>query len=94
MGIRQQGRRNKVERDLAVMCNRENHHESSDEIDEVRTALSKLPGEQQAILEMRYVEGFGIQQIAAVLGIATGTVKSRLFTARELLRNILTKENP
>ncbi|MGD9646932.1 MAG: RNA polymerase sigma factor [Pirellulales bacterium] len=57
--------------------------------DAVRVALRRLPADQQAILELRYVEGFGIEQIAAALGIAAGTVKSRLFHARQHLRTFL-----
>jgi RNA polymerase sigma-70 factor (ECF subfamily) len=66
----------------------------SDTADAVRTALRRLPAEQQAILELRYVEGFGIEQIATSLGIAAGTVKSRLFHARQHLRNFLLKVEP
>lgn len=95
LGIRRQGRQREVEQDLAAMCKPAGEREAvADHIDEVRVALRKLPGDQQAILEMRYVEGFGIQQIAEALGIAAGTVKSRLFSAREQLRGILTRETP
>lgn len=66
----------------------------SDTADAVRAALRHLPTEQQAILELRYVEGFGIEQIATALGIASGTVKSRLFHARQHLRDILLKVEP
>ena len=48
--------------------------------------------EQKAILELRYVDDFDIKQIAEALGIAAGTAKSRLFHAREQLREILTKK--
>ncbi len=66
----------------------------SDTTDAVRTALRRLPAEQQAILELRYVEDFSIEQIATALGIAAGTVKSRLFHARQHLRNFLKKVEP
>lgn len=68
--------------------------ERSDTADAVRTALRHLPTEQQAILELRYVEGFGIEQIATALGIAAGTVKSRLFHARQHLKAILQQVEP
>ena len=66
----------------------------SDTADAVRAALRRLPAEQQAILELRYVEGFGIEQIATALGIAAGTVKSRLFHARQHLRDVLLRVEP
>ena len=53
--------------------------------------IKGLPNEQQIVLKLFYVEGYKIHQIAATLNIATGTVKSRLFTAREKLKTILKK---
>ena len=55
----------------------------------LRTALKQLPGESQAVLSMHYLESMGVQEIAHSLGIPSGTVKSRLFHAREQLRNAL-----
>jgi len=51
--------------------------------------IKALPNEQQIVLKMFYVEGYKINQIAKLLNIAKGTVKSRLFTAREKLKTIL-----
>ena len=90
--VRRQQRRRVVERDVAVA--REptpDVQAATDTTDAVRVALGRLPADQQAILELRYVEEYGIKQIAEVLGIAEGTVKSRLFHAREHLRDIITK---
>lgn len=53
--------------------------------------IKGLPNEQQIVLKLFYVEGYKIHQIAATLNIAKGTVKSRLFTAREKLKIILKK---
>jgi len=60
-----------------------------DSVDAVRGALRRLSADQQAILELRYVEEFSTEQIAEALGIAVGTVKSRLFHARQKLREYL-----
>lgn len=95
LGIRRQARRRQVERDLAFNREADSPTEHvSDNSDEVRSALCKLSVEQQTILELRYVEDFSIVQIAEILSIPAGTVKSRLFSAREQLRDILTRENP
>jgi len=51
--------------------------------------IKGLPNEQQTVLKLFYVEGYKIHQIATTLNIAKGTVKSRLFTAREKLKIIL-----
>jgi len=56
---------------------------------DVGVAVRKLSAEQQAILHLRYVDGYGIEQIAEALAIPAGTVKSRLFHAREHLRQLL-----
>lgn len=52
-------------------------------------ALASLDADQRAILVLRDVRGLDYDQIAVVLGVAVGTVKSRLFRAREALRGIL-----
>ena len=55
----------------------------------VLDALGRLDGEYRAVLVMRDVEGFDYQQMAEVLGLPLGTVKSRLFRARVALRDEL-----
>jgi len=55
--------------------------------------IKGLPNEQQIVLKLFYVEGYKIHQIAELLNIAKGTVKSRLFTAREKLKSILKTRN-
>lgn len=53
---------------------------------QVARALSALDVEQRAILVLRDVQGLEYDQIASVLEVAVGTVKSRLFRARAALR--------
>jgi RNA polymerase sigma-70 factor (ECF subfamily) len=60
--------------------------EPSDDVDALRTALARLPGEQRALLSLHYVDGFDVAAIAEILAVPEGTVKSRLHTAREHLR--------
>lgn len=55
-------------------------------------ALSRLPGEQQAVVSLHYFEGLGVEQVARALGYSVGTVKSRLFRARAGLRRRLEQE--
>lgn len=49
-------------------------------------ALRRLPLDQQITLELYYWEDLPIAEIAIVLDVASGTVKSRLGRAREALR--------
>ena len=56
---------------------------------QVLAALGRLDAEYRAVLVMRDVEGFDYQQMADVLGLPLGTLKSRLFRARLALRDEL-----
>ena len=55
----------------------------------VLEALGRLDAEYRAVLVMRDIEGFDYQQMAEVLGLPLGTLKSRLFRARLALRDEL-----
>jgi RNA polymerase sigma-70 factor (ECF subfamily) len=52
----------------------------------VQAALLGLSFDHRAILLLREVEGLSCEVIAATLGVAEGTVKSRLSRAREAMR--------
>ena len=56
---------------------------------QVLAALGRLDPEYRAVLVMRDIEGFDYQQMADVLGLPLGTLKSRLFRARMALRDEL-----
>lgn len=51
-------------------------------------ALHRLPEEQRSLLWLREVEGQSYLELAAILEIPVGTVRSRLFAAREALRKV------
>lgn len=61
------------------------------EID-VKSAIVKLPEEQQVIIYLFYYEGFNVTEIASVLSKPAGTIKYLLFTARESLKQRLTTQ--
>jgi len=52
----------------------------------IRVALDKLPFDQKTALVLREIDGLSYDEIGFSLGIAVGTVKSRLARAREALR--------
>lgn len=58
----------------------------------VRWALAQLPGRDREVLVMRHLEHLSISEMAAVMEIPEGTVKSRHFRALEQLRGLLRDE--
>jgi RNA polymerase sigma-70 factor (ECF subfamily) len=60
--------------------------ESDDSWNTIDELLKKLPQQHKLILTLFYLEQQSIKQIAAVLKLPEGTVKSRVFYARELLK--------
>jgi RNA polymerase sigma factor (sigma-70 family) len=55
-------------------------------------ALKCLSGKDRTILSLKYEEDFQISEIAAILEIPEGTVKSRLYQAREHLKKIMERK--
>ena len=54
----------------------------------IANAFAKLPADQRSILWLREVEGHSYEELAEILGIPQGTVRSRLFAARKALKEI------
>lgn len=59
----------------------------------LRNVIRTLPGDQRMVITLFYLEEFGIAEIGEILGVSTGTVKSRLFYAREKLKETLKDRN-
>ena len=55
----------------------------------VAKALASLDEEQKSVIVLRDIEALGYTEIAEILGVPTGTVKSRLHRARLALRELL-----
>jgi RNA polymerase sigma-70 factor (ECF subfamily) len=54
--------------------------------EQIHLALERLPFDQRTALVLREIDGLSYEEIGFSLGIAVGTVKSRLARAREALR--------
>jgi RNA polymerase sigma-70 factor (sigma-E family) len=52
----------------------------------VRRALARLTAKQRAVLVLRHFEDLGVDEVAAVLGVSVGTVKSQNAAALQRLR--------
>lgn len=63
-----------------------------EEADMIAGAVRSLPVKQRAVVVLYYYQEYSVSEIAVMLGVLEGTVKSRLHTARKLLRKSLAKE--
>jgi len=57
----------------------------------VQECINSLDSESKEVVILRDIQGFSYDEISDILKIAEGTVKSRLFRAREELKNRLKK---
>jgi len=58
----------------------------------LRAALRRLDPMHRCVLELKYLDGLDVREVAEALAIPVGTVKSRLFHARERLRRAMKTE--
>lgn len=59
----------------------------------LEAALRQLPEAFRTVVVLREIEGFGYEEIAEILDVNVGTVKSRLTRGRQALRKILKNES-
>ena len=55
------------------------------------SVVRSLPGQQAAVLTLHYYEDMPVADVAAVLGLAEGTVKAHLYKGRDTLRKVLNR---
>ncbi len=85
------GRRGRIRDRLAREQTPPDRHGSAGRLvdERVVAAIGELSPKLRAIVTLRYIEGLSYDEIADVLEISIGTVKSRLFLAHETLRPLL-----
>lgn len=64
----------------ATLCNR------------VQAALMSLDMDYRTVVILKHMSGFSYQQISEILQLPEKTVKSRLYTARQLMKKMLSTE--
>jgi RNA polymerase sigma-70 factor (ECF subfamily) len=57
--------------------------------EKIQQAIDALPFSQRVVVVLHYLNGMGLKEVADVLDCPVGTVKSRLFHARNTLREQL-----
>jgi len=63
--------------------------EKNAEAEQLHQAILKLPVQQRVVVVMYYINDLSLQEIAEILEIPIGTVKSRLHYGRQSLRKVL-----
>ena len=72
----------------------EEHLESKRLCNRVQGALMELNGEYRTVVVLKHMSGCSYQQISEILQIPEKTVKSRLYTARQLMKKSLQAIEP
>ena len=62
---------------------------SPEDATQIHRALTELPLAFREVLTLHFLEEMPVQQVAEVVGIPAGTVKSRLYHAKRALRDLL-----
>jgi len=81
----------KVRADATTCTESESQCGGQDDVTRLRAAMRRLPDEHRALLSLRYLDGLSVAELGDALGIAQGTVKSRLHHARKRLKQYMEK---
>lgn len=76
-----------IDTDIAFYC-----EAGSEQKIDVGNALMNLPQEQRMVITLYYICGHSVKEVAEILEIPPGTVKSRLSRARSELKKVLGDE--
>jgi len=57
---------------------------------DLRSAIMSLSNDYRLAIVLYYVEGYSIKEVAHILDVPSGTIKSRLSRARVQLKGLLT----
>ena len=91
--LREINRKNQVQEQIMLesipQVEQDDNRES--ELQIIAKLIQLLPFDLKEILQLFYLETQSVEEIGSILSIPTGTVKSRLFRARELLKKELMK---
>lgn len=80
--------------DMSPKLRRPAHQEGALQLRDLDRALQLLPEGQRAALLLVGLEDMSYEDAAAVLRIPVGTLRSRLFRGREMLRDLLDVKTP
>jgi RNA polymerase sigma-70 factor (ECF subfamily) len=76
----------------ATLAARPGEPETIADLDAIRRSFARLDPDQRTLIALYYVDDRSIGEVAAILGVPDGTVKSRLSRARGALAQALARE--
>jgi RNA polymerase sigma factor (sigma-70 family) len=85
-------RRDRESRALSLLSTRDDGGATSldaSSLIDLQHAIVDLPMRQRQCIVLHHLQGYGIDELSALLGISSGTVKSALFRGRDSLRRSL-----
>jgi len=65
---------------------------AAEEAEAIHWALSRLSMDQREALTLHFLEDFSVEEVAGIVGVPPGTVKSRIHYGKRSLRRILDQE--
>ena len=90
--VRRKARVRRNDRTPGGICARAADEDALTSNIDVGNALRRLNDDSYRMVHLHYLHGFNLKEIARITGIPVGTVKSRLHTARNQLRQLLGDE--
>ena len=89
--VNQKSRFEKLSEDVAIQTGPDLEYEQMETVQYIENALSYLEPENRALIVLKHFMDLSYQEIGYILNVPEKMVKSRLFTARQVLRDILLK---
>jgi RNA polymerase sigma-70 factor (ECF subfamily) len=79
--------------DLATLAAETEPIDSEADLASLDAALDTLPIVERDVLTLFYLRDLSLAELADALGVPVGTIKSRLFRARKMLRAAMHERN-
>ena len=67
--------------------------QNPEKVVDIFKCLAVLPEKNKTAIVLHYLEGFSVEEIASTLNVSVSAVKMRLLRGRDLLKNLLDKED-
>ncbi len=83
------GRKKEIRRSGVLAVSQTGNDQRTQLISKLKLAIEELRTDHQLVLRLFYLQEYSLKEISEILKISPGTVKSRLYHAREKLKTVL-----